>query len=351
MEAAYRVADLIAFARALFAAAGCDGDKPDALAEALVEGELLGHDTHGLQLCGPYLEELAAGAMRATGAPETVRDGGPAVVWDGRRLPGPWLVRTAVDLALERAARYGMAAVAIRRSHHIACLAAFLERATAQGMMIQIACSDPGDACVAPFGGTAPVFTPDPIAVGLPTGGDPILIDISASITTAGLSARLAREGRRYPGKWAMDAAGAETDDPRVLAADPPGTLLPVGGRDHGHKGYGLALTVEALTQGLSGFGRAERPAGWGAAVFVQVLDPEAFGGRAAFEREMGWIAAACRTSPPVPGAAAVRLPGERALARKRAALRDGLRPYAGTMEPLASWARTLRVAMPMPIA
>jgi hypothetical protein len=33
----YRAADLVAFARGLFAAAGCDGDKPWLIAEMLVE--------------------------------------------------------------------------------------------------------------------------------------------------------------------------------------------------------------------------------------------------------------------------------------------------------------------------
>src|SRR2546426_526619 len=113
--------------------------------------------------------------------------------------------------------------------------------ATARGLMITIASSDPADASVAPFGGRKAVFTPDPVAVGIPTDGDPILVDISASITTNGMSNRLRREGKRFPGAWAIDAAGRETDDPAALYADPPGTILPIGGAGYGHKGYGLA--------------------------------------------------------------------------------------------------------------
>jgi hypothetical protein len=40
-----------------------------------------------------------------------------------------------------------------------------------------------------------------------------------------------------------------------------------------------LALLIEALTGGLAGFGRADPGDGWGATVFVQVVDPAAFGG------------------------------------------------------------------------
>jgi LDH2 family malate/lactate/ureidoglycolate dehydrogenase len=347
---AYRAADIVAFARDLFAAAGCDGDKPQLIAELLVEADLMGHTTHGLQLCAPYLGEIESGAMKPRGEPTIVADRGAAVTWDGGALPGVWLTARAIDLAVERAKKHGLCAVAIRRSHHIACLAAFLTRATDHGMMVTIASSDPSDASVAPFGGLKAVFTPDPIAVGIPTDGDAILIDMSASITTNGLTNRLRKEGRRYPGKWAMTNKGEATDDPNTLFTDPPGTILSTGGKDHGHKGYGLALTVESLTQALPGHGRSDKPAGWGAGVFVQVFDPAAFGGSAAFTRETGWIAAACRGNPPAPGVSAVRLPGQQALVKKRAALRDGVALYPGIMDALKPWAEKLRVAAPRPL-
>lgn len=343
----YPAADLVAYAADLFRAAGCDGDKPDVIAAGLVEADLLGHTTHGLQLAPAYLAELRDGTMTAIGVPEVVADRGAAVTWDGRRLPGVWLAATAVDLACDRAAAHGVGTVVVRNSHHIGCLAAFLQRATDRGFLVQIASSDPAVATVSPFGGRTPVFTPDPLAVGIPTDGDPILIDISASITTNGMANRLAKEGGRFPGAWALDAAGNPSDDPAVLSATPPGTLLPVGGLDHGHKGYGLALLVEALTQGLGGFGRAAKPARWGASVFVQATDPAAFGGAAEFRRETGWLAAACRAAAPAPGVDAVRLPGERGLARKRAALRDGVELYAGILEALAPHAARLGVTPP----
>lgn len=346
----YRATDLIDFATALFAAAGCDGDKPRTIAMGLVEADLLGHTTHGLQLAAGYLGELESGAMARTGEPEVIADRGATVTWDGRTLPGVWLATRAVDLAVERAAKFGVVTVVIRRSHHIGCLAAFLQRATDRGLMITITCSDPAVASVAPFGGKKAVYTPDPIAVGIPTDGDPILIDISASITTNGMANRLRREGRKFPGHWALDASGRPTDDPTVLFADPPGTLLPLGGTDHGHKGYGLGLMVEALTQGLGGHGRAESPTGWGASVFVQVIDPDAFGGGEDFRRETSWLANACRNTPPVPGVDAVRLPGQRGLEVKRRALSTGVELYPGILDSLAPFAKRSGVSVPAPI-
>ena len=346
----YPAPALVEFAAALFAAAGCDGDKPDVIARGLVEADLLGHTTHGLQLASVYLAELEAGAMSPRGEPEAVADRGACVTWDGRRLPGVWLAARAVGLAADRAATYGVGTVVVRRSHHIGCLAAFLQRATDRGMMVTVASSDPAAASVAPFGGRRAVYTPNPLAVGIPTGGDPILIDVSASITTNGMAGRLRREGKRFPGLWAVDAEGVPTDDPNALVGGAPGALLPVGGADHGHKGYGLALMIEALTQGLGGFGRAEAPSGLGAAVFVQVIDPGAFGGRDAFTRETSWLAAACKGTPPAPGVDAVRLPGERGLDRKRRALAEGVALYPGILDALAPFAAKFGVAPPQPV-
>lgn len=343
----YAYDDLVAFAKDLLARAGLDADKSGTVAGLLVDADAMGHTTHGLAQLPGYLEALQDGTMARDGEPVVVADRTAAVVWDGRRLPGVWLTARALALACERARQAGTCTVTIRRSHHIACLAAFLPMATSQGLMAIIASSDPSAADVAPFGGVSPVFTPDPIAIGFPTEGDPVLIDISASITTMGMSARLRREGGRFPGPWAVDAAGRATDDPMVLVTDPRGALLPAGGLDHGHKGYGLALAVEALTQGLSGYGRADGEAEWGASVFVQVFDPAAFAGLDAFVRQTAWTANACREAAPIDPARPVRLPGAKATAGLRAAREHGVALHAAIMPALRPWAETYGVKPP----
>ena len=347
---AYKAADLVTFGASLFERAGLQPDRADIVGRLLVEADLMGHSTHGLQLAGAYLDSIDKGLMTVDGDPDVIADRGAVITWDGRRLPGVWLTATGLDLGIERARTHGSATVVIRHSHHIACLAAYLSRATEAGCMAIIASSDPSECSVAPFGGREAVFTPNPIAIGMPTGGDPILVDISASITTNGMTGRLKNAGERYPGNWALDADGHPTDDPAAVLADPPGTILPLGGTEYGHKGYGLALMIEALTQGLGGFGRADGKTAWGASVFIQVFDPDAFGGLSDYTRQMGWIAEACRETPPVPDGKPVRLPGERALARKREALESGLVLYPGIMDGLLPHAERLGVVLPDPL-
>ena len=99
------------------------------------------------------------------------------------------------------------------------------------GMLLVLACSDPNAASVAPFGGTQAVFTPNPLALGFPLTGDgAVLVDISASITTNGMSNRKHEAGEHFAEAWLIDAQGRPSNDPSVLFAEPPGTLLPVGG-------------------------------------------------------------------------------------------------------------------------
>ena len=335
---------LVGYASSLLTAAGLDADKPSVVARLLVTADAMGHDTHGLAQLPDYLDDIVAGRMRCNGEPEILVDRPAACVWDGRTLPGVWLVDRAVRLAATRAQTHGLCAIAIRRSHHIACLAAYLLAATEQGMMAIIACSDPSEAQVAPHGGIRPVFMPDPIAVGIPTQSGPILVDFSTSITTAGMTARLRREGRRFPGLWALDAGGRPSDDPNVM---PGGALLPVGGLDHGHKGTGLAWMVEALTQGLAGYGRADADHGWGGSVFVQVLDLALFSGRADFVRQTEWIAGAHRATPSRDPQRPLRLPGAQALAGLRRARSEGLAPRADILAALEPWAQRLGITPP----
>ena len=322
----YDAAALAHYAAQLLQRAGLAEAMASTVADTLVQGDLLGHDTHGLALLAGYVKELESGTMKRDGTPIVISDRPAAVLWDGQRLPGPWLVHQGLDLLLPRARELGTASLVIRRSHHIACLAAYLLRALEEDMLLVLACSDPNTASVAPFGGTQAVFTPNPLALGFPIADGGVMVDISASITTNGMSNRKRQAGETFEHEVLIDAKGQPSKDPAVLFEQPPGTLLPVGGQTHGHKGYGLALLVESLTGGLAGHGRADPPEGWGATVYLTLHDLEAFGGKAAFLRQMDHVAAQCRTNPPVDATRPVRLPGERGLQRRAEQLATGVR-------------------------
>jgi L-lactate dehydrogenase len=158
---------------------------------------------------------------------------------------------------------------------------------------------------------------------------------------------RLQRQGRKLPKPWLLDAQGQPSDDPMVVRAG--GTLMPLGGEDAGHKGYGLALMVEALTAGLADHGRHQPGFAFCNTVFLQLLDPEAFGGLPGMRSQMEHIAAACRNNPPRAGGQPVRLPGEAAQKRAIEQERDGVSLASGILEALEPWAD--RFGVPMPLA
>jgi len=347
---AYHAQQLESLAVALLTKAGLPTSMAAVVAKTLIEGDLLGHDTHGLALLPGYLKELQSGSMQSQGSYTVLADKPAVAVWDGNRLPGPWLVEQGLDMLIPRARQLGVASLAIRRSHHIACLAVYLMRAAQEGFLMVLASSDANSASVAPYGGTRAVFTPNPIAMGYPCSSGDVLIDISASITTNGMSNRKAAAGQRFDENWLMDAQGNPSNDPQVFNQDPPGTILPIGGLTYGHKGYGLALMVEALTGGLAGFGRADPKQGWGATVHITLYNIASFSGEPDFLRQMDEIASQCLNNPPRAGVQAVRLPGQAGLTKRSDQLKSGVRLHPAIATGLASYCEQYGEAWPNPI-
>lgn len=308
----------------LFLKAGLPAPMARDVVASLIYADAIGHSTHGLAIAPWYLEEIASGSFNVSGSHDVISDRGACVAWRGNRLAGAWLINRAIDLCLERIDRHGVVTVTIGEGYHTGALATYLPRLTERGLLVILACSGPAAQGVAPFGGTRGVFTPNPLAAGIPTHADPVLLDISCSITTIKRSAQMAEAGCTFDADWLLDENGTPSRDPNVLIGG-QGTLMPVGGLDHGHKGYSMALLVEALTQGLSGTGRRQKLDGTVMNTFLQVIDPEAFGGRREFADEMDWLVESCRANPPRQGVVRVRVPGDQARSRLEQARMQGV--------------------------
>jgi L-lactate dehydrogenase len=205
----------------------------------------------------------------------------------------------------------------------------------------------PSESLVCPHGGIRSRFSTNPFAFAVPTGGDPILMDMSFAITSGGQLKQAYLEGRPAPTRCIVDRDGNPTDDPKAVLE---GGLLPLGGLDHGHKGYGLMLWSELFTTALGGWGRADHPEDGDAnSVLVQVLDPELFGSLEEFKRHADHLVRLCRDTPTRPGDPPVRVPGERALALKRRQLAEGVALFPLILPQIEPWAVKLHVPMPEP--
>ena len=77
-----------------------DLDKAQAITHSLLAADSMGHHTHGLALAPSYVDAALSGTMTITGDMTVVNDRGACITWNGRRLPGSWLISRAIDTAL-----------------------------------------------------------------------------------------------------------------------------------------------------------------------------------------------------------------------------------------------------------
>jgi len=340
MSERYAAKDLEHLAAGMLEAAGLAGRLARSTARIFVEADLLGYTTHGIQFLPQYCSALEKGTMTREGDMTLLRDDGASLVYDAGMLPGPACVSQAVAEALGRCEEHGVVTALVRRSQVTACLAAYLVPVIEAGRIGLIFVSSPSGAAVAPPGGARARYSTNPMAAAFPTGGDAVLIDMATSATTNRLTERMVRDGKTYTGEPMLDADGSPTNDPGALAAG--GAIRPIGGESNEHKGFALALMIEALSAALSGGGRAlqgETGERAGSATFIQIIDPERFAGRDVFLREMDALTAQLLDTPVRPGSHGVRIPGQRAMAARRDHLQNGvilhpsIRPH---VEPVA---------------
>ncbi len=353
MPVRYDHNDLQQFSTRLFVAAGLAEDRAAVMAEVFLEADLLGFTTHGMNRVAHNVRWLLSGESRSRGDPEVLVDRGALFNWDAGFLPGPWVVSQAVDTALERVSQYGVVTATLRRSQHIACLAAYLPKVIEAGYLALMTCSTPSERTVSAHGGIDPVFSANPIAMAAPGHEYPLLFDISMSITAGGYVARAVREGKRMPEPCLKDGRGHVTDDPRALEGPPPGSIMPIGGAGHGYKGAALSAATEVLSMALGGYGRADPDAagdGEANSVFLQLIDPAAFGPLPVFRQQLHALQNLVMTSAVAEGAPPARLPGQRAWEQRSEQLAGGVVLYPTIMEDLAPLAAQLGVALPQPL-
>ncbi|PJJ55209.1 Ldh family oxidoreductase [Compostimonas suwonensis] len=225
-------------------AAGAVATDAAVQAEMLVEGDLRGHASHGVRRLPVLVERLRAGLIVSGVDAEHEWTAPGALAVDGRRGFGPVVARKAVDMVLDRARTQGIALASIRNSGHVGMLAPYVESMGAAGC-IGIA-STISEALVHPWGGIRAMVGTNPLGIGVPTGGEPLVLDMSTGAVSMGKIIDHAARGEAIPLGWAVDSDGRQTTD---AAAAVSGAISPFGGA----KGYALGIALEALVALLSG--------------------------------------------------------------------------------------------------
>jgi len=338
-------------------ALGAPAEAAADVAGHLVRANLSGHDANGMARLSEYVAEADAGLLVPAARPRVLRETPAAALFDAGRGFGPHSTAVALAWCVERARAAGVAAAAVRHSSHVGRVGDYAERAAEAGLVavVTVGAAGPGVGDVMLFGGRERFLGANPWSFAVP-GRDHALVVDGPSSTVAEAEVRLARaKGEALPPDCVYDRYGRPSTDPDDLFAG--GGLAPLGGAVAGQRGCGIAL-ASALFGGLAMIGDespslAGAPAGGGehagriAGVFVQVVDPAAFGDPAGYRDLVEGALLAARATRPAAGRSEVPLPGDpeaRARAERR---RAGIRVPDSTWADLGTIASRFGVDLP----
>lgn len=311
------LAEAEALAVAAFVASRISAANGATVARALVAAEADGQGGHGLSRIPSYALHARCGKADGFATPQIARSGSALRIdaKGGFFYPAyDAAIQPLVSLAREN----GIAVAAFHRSHHFGQAGAHVEKLANEGLIGLLFGNAPQ--AMAFWGGKKPMLGTNPIAFAAPLPNRaPLVIDMALSTVARGKIMAAQKAGKSIPGDWALDSHGNPTTD---ADAAMKGSMMPIGGA----KGASLALMVEILAAALTG-----SAFGWEASSFFDgeggppnvgqtllALDPEKLSG-GAFAARMGVLLQAIAAEP------GVRLPGERRLAARAKAAKEGV--------------------------
>jgi uncharacterized oxidoreductase len=340
---------LESFAAQLIQAGGASADEARLVAASLVDANLKGYDSHGVMRVPYYVQAIKDGEV-APGAELTILDEGPSrLVADGNWGFGQVQAMRLIQRLSAKAHEAGLGLGTMLHSGHIGRLGEYCEKTAARGLVSMLMVNSHGGAVrVAPPGGKAPRLSTNPLAIGVPHGDSPLVLDFSTSATAEGKVRVKKIAGQPCPEGWLIDNEGRPTTDPNTLYGSPPGSILPMGGAQ-AYKGFGLGLMIEILTGALSG-GNCAKTVPYpkkGNCVFMLLIDPARFGGAGHFQSEVAQLTDYIKACPRVDGVREIILPGdpERRLSAQR--LHEGVFLDDENWNALVKLGKQLRVTPP----
>jgi len=306
--------------------AGIPEEDATIVSDVLLCADKFGFDTHGVnRLKSIYLDRIKEGILNPVTDINIVKEGPTTGVVDGQNGMGQVISYKAMQMAIEKAKKYGMGMVTVRNSSHYG-FAGYYPLMAVRENMIGITGTNARPS-IAPTFGVENMLGTNPMTFGIPSDESfPFLLDCATSITQRGKIELYAREGKELPKGWVIDEKGeSKTNSSEVLQDLIAGkvALTPLGGvgeETSGYKGYGYATVVEilssALQQGaylkmLMGFkdGRKEP---YRIGHFFLVIDIAAFTDPNDFKKTTGNILRELRASRKMPGQTRIYTAGEK---------------------------------------
>jgi L-2-hydroxycarboxylate dehydrogenase (NAD+) len=252
------VETLQSFMKDVFVGLGVPEGDAEICAEVLITSDLRGIESHGVGRLKMYYDRIKARILFPYTRFQVVKEGPTTAVIDGGHGMGHVIAYRSMQMAIDKAKKHGLGAVAVRNTTHFGIAGYYALMAIRQGQ-IGMAFTNARPS-IAPTFGVQPMLGTNPIAFGAPTDEEcPFLFDAATSITQRGKIEVLDRSEKPTPEGWVINQKSEfVTDTPQILQDLLAGTnaLLPLGGMGEllgGHKGYDLATMVEILSAALQG--------------------------------------------------------------------------------------------------
>src|ERR1700733_10112922 len=322
------------------AAAGLLGDDAARCATLMTEADLTGADGHGIFRLAQYVRRLKAKGFKARPNITVTRTAPATALVDGDNGMGHLVMTRATNEAIAMARENGVAWVGVRRSNHAGPAGLYAEMPTAHGMIGFYAAVANANH-MATWGGADLLLGTNPLAVGVPLGSGPLVLDMATSIVAYGTVKKYALRGLTMPEGWFVKPdTGESITDPNRSSE---GVLLPMGE----YKGAGLALMLGLLGGVLNGaaFGRdvvdfnADDSSETNTGHFMVAIDIARFVPLETFKSEVDRHIADLRGSKRLPGVNEIRLPGDRRAECRSERARDGVplpKPLLALLDKLA---------------
>lgn len=331
--------DLRDIATRVFRGAGADARPTGVLVDHLIDANLAGHDSHGVQHIPGYVAGIRRGEIKPNAEPTVLRESPSSALVDGGWTFGQVSALYGADVAIAKARTNGVAAVGVVRCTHIGRLGTYPTRAARHGVVLMVTIGDLLG-MTAPFGGAKGVFGTNPFAFGFPARQkDDVMIDFATSSIAAGKVAVAKAKHEPVPSGSILDKDGQPTTDPNAFYEG--GMLLPFGG----HKGSALAVLSALLSQHLvpaADYSEGRKQTG----TFILAVDAGLFRDVADVAAETDEVIGQIQAIPPVEGLSRVLTPGEPEvlIAEKRS--REGIPIPDDTWSLIQQTAEDLGVAI-----
>jgi L-2-hydroxycarboxylate dehydrogenase (NAD+) len=306
--------------------AGVPGDDARIITDVLIQADKFGFDSHGVnRLKSIYLDRIKEGILNPVTNFEIVREAAATAVADGHNGMGQVIAHKAMNLAIEKAGKYGMGMVAVRNSTHYG-IAGYYPLMAVHENMIGITGTNARPS-IAPTFGVENMLGTNPLTFGIPTDEPfPFLLDCATSVTQRGKIELYAREGRELPDGWVIDKNGNSRSDSREVLQDlitGNAALTPLGGigeETGGYKGYGYSTVVEILSAALQNGSYMKLLLGlkdgkkvpYSLGHFFIAIDISAFTDPDDFKKTTGNILRELRASEKMPGRDRIYTAGEK---------------------------------------